>query len=161
MRACARRAARSTVGSTEFQRFLFRSLRWLQSEPWLHERTTLEQLAPARLERLYRKALAAFRWKNPRQRHALRIRIKRLRHACEFFAPCFPEGRARAFVRELSALQDMLGELNDLAVARRLLRALKAAAPTRLAAREARLMSALRAAGRRFQQRQPYWRRPG
>jgi triphosphatase len=161
MRASARRTARSTVASADFQRFLFRSLRWLQSEPWLHEGTTLEQLAPARLERLYRKALTAFHWKSARQRHALRIRIKRLRYACEFFASCFPEGRAQAYVREFTALQDVLGKLNDLAVARRLLRRMKAAAPPRLAAREEKLMGALRAAGQRFEQLQPYWRRPG
>ncbi|WP_296175846.1 CYTH and CHAD domain-containing protein [uncultured Brevundimonas sp.] len=52
-------------------------------------------------------------------RHHLRIRAKRLRYAAEFFADLFPARRRRArYLKALERLQDKLGELNDLAVAR-------------------------------------------
>ncbi|MFK0298308.1 CHAD domain-containing protein [Brevundimonas sp. NPDC090276] len=52
-------------------------------------------------------------------RHHLRIRAKRLRYAAEFFADLFPAARRRArYLKSLERLQDRLGELNDLAVAR-------------------------------------------
>ena len=52
-------------------------------------------------------------------RHHLRIRAKRLRYAAEFFADLFPARRRRArYLKALERLQDTLGELNDLAVAR-------------------------------------------
>lgn len=55
------------------------------------------------------------------ERHRLRIRIKKLRYAGEFFASLFPEGRARRFLAGLAVLQDRLGALNDLAVASHML----------------------------------------
>ena len=58
----------------------------------------------------------------PRRRHALRIRVKRLRYSCEFFAAGVPGEARDALHRARSkALQDILGELNDIAVGRRLL----------------------------------------
>jgi triphosphatase len=55
----------------------------------------------------------------PADRHHLRIRAKRLRYAAEFFADLFPARRRRArYLKALERLQDRLGELNDLAVAR-------------------------------------------
>jgi len=52
-------------------------------------------------------------------RHHLRIRTKRLRYAAEFFTDLFPARRRRArYLKALERLQDTLGALNDLAVAR-------------------------------------------
>ena len=52
-------------------------------------------------------------------RHHLRIRAKRLRYAAEFFADLFPARRRRPrYLKALERLQDTLGALNDLAVAR-------------------------------------------
>lgn len=50
-------------------------------------------------------------------RHALRIELKKLRYAGEFFASLFPEKRVKAYLKRLSALQDVFGHLNDAAVA--------------------------------------------
>ncbi|MGH6873033.1 MAG: CHAD domain-containing protein [Rhizomicrobium sp.] len=55
---------------------------------------------------------------SPRKRHALRIALKKLRYTSEFFAPLFADGSARDFLRPLSKMQDVLGALNDVAVAR-------------------------------------------
>ncbi len=53
--------------------------------------------------------------------HDIRLRAKRLRYACEFFAPIFPSKATSRFIRRLSVLQDRLGILNDSAVVAELL----------------------------------------
>lgn len=55
------------------------------------------------------------------ERHALRIQIKKLRYATEFFASLFPRRRLGPFLLTLKTLQDRLGVENDAAVARKLL----------------------------------------
>ena len=55
------------------------------------------------------------------RRHRLRIAIKKLRYALEFFAPLLPGKRVRASLACLALIQDMLGGLNDHASALRLL----------------------------------------
>lgn len=55
-------------------------------------------------------------------RHRLRIRVKRLRYAADFLAPLFPEARGRkGWLRSIRAVQDRLGELQDLTMAEALL----------------------------------------
>ena len=49
--------------------------------------------------------------------HRLRISLKKLRYAGEFFAAQFPDGKPRPYIRALRRLQDDLGQLNDAAVA--------------------------------------------
>ena len=54
-------------------------------------------------------------------RHKLRIEVKKLRYATEFFAPLFGRARTRRrFAGVLRELQDSLGRANDIAVNRRL-----------------------------------------
>jgi len=112
------------------------------------------------LERLDRKALrraARTDWADPAGRHALRIRLRRLRYACEFMSGAFPRRNAKTLIRTLKDLQDLLGELNDLEVARRLSRQLGARrAPAR--ARERELLEQLPAAWRRFASAPRFWR---
>ena len=54
--------------------------------------------------------------------HRLRLKVKRLRYAAEFFAPLFPGKHAARFIRRLAVLQERLGLFNDTAVAEALLR---------------------------------------
>ncbi len=49
--------------------------------------------------------------------HELRKDCKRLRYTAEFFLPLFPDKPARRFIKQLAALQEELGALNDGAVA--------------------------------------------
>lgn len=51
-------------------------------------------------------------------RHRLRVALKRLRYALEFFAPLFPGRRMPRYHLAASRLQDLLGQMNDLVVAR-------------------------------------------
>ena len=157
-RSRVRSAALEAVSSPDLQGFLFGSLRWLQSRASRHADLTLSDLAPARLERLHRKA-AAGAWGTSKRRHKLRIRVKRLRYACEFFAPCFAPAQVEPYVRRLARLQDILGELNDIAVAQRLLKRMDAAAPSGLGRREKRLLRSLHPTLARFKGEPAYWRR--
>lgn len=56
------------------------------------------------------------------ERHRLRIEAKKLRYLAEFFAELFPRRATARYLRRLAAVQASLGELNDLAVTRRLIR---------------------------------------
>lgn len=53
-------------------------------------------------------------------RHNLRIALKRLRYALEFFAALYPPRRLHGYQHALAALLDTLGQMNDLMVAGRL-----------------------------------------
>src|SRR5436305_349687 len=65
----------------------------------------------------------------PPARHALRIALKKLRYAAEFFAPLYAgQGRTKrrkAFGAALAELQERLGALNDIAVAGEMAEGLK------------------------------------
>lgn len=50
--------------------------------------------------------------------HALRKRIKRQRYAVEFFAPVLRRRKVERYLAALTTIQDRMGELNDLFVAR-------------------------------------------
>ncbi|MBI5659303.1 MAG: CHAD domain-containing protein [Nitrosomonadales bacterium] len=62
------------------------------------------------------------------QLHALRIACKKLRYSAELFYSLYAEAGVRRYLSALAPLQDILGMLNDIAVARRLLDELTAGA---------------------------------
>ena len=53
------------------------------------------------------------------QLHALRIQIKKLRYAADSFGALFDAAAVRGLEDNLSRLQDVLGEINDINVAQR------------------------------------------
>ena len=143
----ARSGCRRVLESAEFRDFLVDARRF----DGRAGAAVLRSFAGTALERLHRKALKRARrvdWHDAERRHALRIAIRRLRYACDFFSPCF-EG-ARRYVRRLADLQDLLGELNDIAVARRL-------GAAKLERRERALISELEPAWRAFEKRRRFW----
>ena len=91
--------------------------RKLLAEPVLDFATPL-------LERDHRRVAKrgeAFAELSAEQRHALRIRIKELRYALDFFASLYPAPAVKVTLSALSDVQDCLGVMNDITVARRLL----------------------------------------
>lgn len=66
---------------------------------------------------------------DPPSLHALRIAIKRLRYALEFFGPLLPKRSFATAAKQLATLQDKLGQLNDLANAGAVLMACAGADP--------------------------------
>jgi inorganic triphosphatase YgiF len=62
------------------------------------------------------------------QRHGVRIEAKKLRYLGEFFSGTYRRKRAERFLRRLSKVQDVLGGLNDLDMARTLMQSLRGTA---------------------------------
>jgi triphosphatase len=149
--AAARRTARRLLVSKRFAGIgpRVRGLALAQSG------VTLAQFGAAALTRAHRKLMAkaqAIDWADAAARHACRIRVKRLRYSCEFFAPAFPAKRVSPYLAALKVLQDILGALNDISVGRRLIG---------FDADEAALLKRLGAAWSRFAKRPVFWRAPG
>lgn len=149
-RAKARKKALRAIASRDFARLLA-DARQLQPKD---DRGDLPGLAAASIARAHRKLMRqakGIHWRDAKRRHAVRIRVKRLRYACEFFAPAFPGKQARDYLAALKALQEILGALNDIAVGRRLIG---------FDADEAALLSRLENAWMRFAQRPAFWPAP-
>ena len=85
--------------------------------------TPVGRISSALLEKRHRQLLKAgrnFAVLTDRQRHKVRIGVKKLRYACEFFHAHFPGDSTRPYIRRLANLQKHLGQHNDLIVAKRL-----------------------------------------
>ncbi|HEY5336697.1 MAG TPA: CHAD domain-containing protein [Rhizomicrobium sp.] len=62
------------------------------------------------------------------QRHHLRIALKKLRYTGEFFAPMYERGEVEEFGKRLSKMQDSLGAVHDVVIARETLARITAGA---------------------------------
>lgn len=176
-RAEAGRLARALIRSARFRDAERRTFSWAQSRPWRRRAEPAERLprfarrALQRLHQALHRAAQGIDWRDAPRRHRVRIRVKRMRYGCDFFASAFPHRRVRSFLEGLRTLQDILGEMNDIDVQRRLLRRMvprgsplavidaEAAVRARLAAREYELIAALDPAWAAFEARRPFWLR--
>ncbi len=141
-REAGHRQARALLDDPATTRFLLMAEAVIAKRAWrgnLPAESLPILAAPARdfgaecLEHLYRKVrkrgrhLAAL---PAHDRHQLRIKLKKLRYAAEFFGPLFaPRRRVKAFNAATAALQEELGKLNDMATAKALALNLKADEP--------------------------------
>ena len=126
----ARTNTRHILRQPGYGQLLLTAARLLQCSPFIeppgdkdHEWSLL-QFADRRLRRLLKKILElaeAARVDYPPSLHQLRIGIKRLRYAIEFFGPMLPGKSGAAAIKRLAGLQEELGKLNDLASAGTLL----------------------------------------
>ncbi|MBX3483458.1 CYTH and CHAD domain-containing protein [Phenylobacterium sp.] len=124
--------ALSAVRSPRFRTLLLSLGEWLEVGDWLRlagdRRQALREgpvtalAAPVmdRLDRRLRRRSRKFMKLDAGARHDLRKQAKKLRYAAAFFGDAFPKHprRRAGFIAALKALQDRLGELNDMAVAR-------------------------------------------
>ena len=113
--------------------FLLRFGRWIETAGWREhgDRALLDQplvrIAGPLLDKRHKRVLKRgrnFEQLSDARLHQLRITLKKLRYAGEFFAAQFLDGKPRPYIRALRRLQDDLGGLNDAAVAERCLREL-------------------------------------
>ena len=133
-RSEAYEAARSLLDELETTLFVLRTQSLLARRAWRNslsgpELSVLTSPASAFardvLERL--NALALKRGKklsdlSDEQRHELRIALKNMRYAAEFFGSLFgPRKKIEAYLRRVSALQALLGAHNDVVTAKQLL----------------------------------------
>ena len=170
-RTDARRAARAALSSERYAALLQALKNWLgapfASDPAVD---ALPQFAARIVRRRHKRLLrdaAGFMQQSPAQRHQVRIDTKRLRYMVEFFLSLFPGKSVNLYRRELAALQDSLGALNDAATAARLLEGLPGAdvpAPFIrgwLAARETDSLGAVEAALARLAKCGRFWKSAG
>jgi triphosphatase len=137
-RADAMKRAAQAVDSARFRRLAVDTTAWIETGDWTHRKDVFNsdredyRASDAAADELRR------RWKKirkrgahlaelePGRRHKLRIAAKKLRYAIEFFGGAFPGKKAKArretFIDRLKAMQDALGELNDIAVHEQLAR---------------------------------------
>lgn len=132
-RAAAYARALEAVASPRFTHMILDVSAWLEAGAWLNPE---DEMARARLDAPVRGLAAGILGKrhakalkkgrhfarlDAEHRHRVRIGIKKLRYATEFFESLFGAKKAKAFRRALTAVQDSLGQLNDVAVAQGLL----------------------------------------
>ncbi|SPU42664.1 CHAD domain-containing protein [Brevundimonas diminuta] len=130
-RSGAYRRAMAAIDSPRYAALMFETLAWIETGAWRTDpdpvrawrrQRPVSAFAAEALERLSRRVQHGGRRLDQLDvagRHRLRIRVKRLRYAAEFFAGLFDRpGRERRFRAGLEQVQDAFGALNDLAVAR-------------------------------------------
>jgi CHAD domain-containing protein len=128
--------AKAAVGSDKFRKLTFEIAVWLETGRWIKPDgdpvrirgdLPIKAFAQEQLRRRYRKVrkrgkdLAQL---NVKRRHRLRIQVKKLRYATEFFGDLFQKKavkRQKKFTFGLKQLQNGLGDLNDIAVDERLI----------------------------------------
>ncbi len=126
-------ALRAALADPRYPQLLHGLTAWLEQRAWraaldAAQRQALTKPALAfatpQLDRAQRRVIQPgerFATLDAAQRHALRIRIKELRYALDFFAGLYAAPTVKSYLGALSRLQGHLGLLNDNVVAGRLL----------------------------------------
>ncbi len=164
-RAAAFAKAKAVIHSPRYRSLLLDTLQWLEIGDWakrshLYGDRPIERFASDILTRRTKKAkekVERLRELDTRQRHKLRIAVKKLLYASDFFGHIFTGHKAKrrlsAFKACMKDLQDHLGALNDIAVHQKL--APKLAAGTRQTKARARAFAASVVSGREQSEIEP------
>jgi CHAD domain-containing protein len=130
-RDLAAEAAKSAILSSRYRLLVFNALEWIEDGRWLKRQAICDQRARSyavlwfdRRTKKAKKRLKNMRKLNDRDRHELRIAIKKLRYSVYFFESLFgasAEKPLACYKDNLQNLQDSLGALNDIAVHQKLL----------------------------------------
>ena len=170
---------RGEIRARELQRLILRFAIWMNGAYWQPQQgaamPSAHDFATRRLRKLAKQFAQAGRQLDTlddKRLHALRILAKKLRYSAEFFAALYDRQKTAAFLAALSEVQDVLGQINDVAVAHRLLDEL-AALPELAAHREAvalakgwiahglsRQFTVLRKTIQRFNKQPAFWEKP-
>ena len=127
-RAAAFEKARAIVTGERYRRLILRTALWLADGDWCKDPAFMslraqpvKAFARKSLMRLMKKAAKKSRELerlDVRRRHKLRIAVKKLRYATEFFDSVLPGSRKgyKKYAKTLGNLQNVLGKLNDIQV---------------------------------------------
>lgn len=129
-RAVAWQALLDALDSARFRRLVFELAAATLSRPWCDplaggEKATVRaaRFARRRLTKRYKRVQelgAKVAELDAKRRHELRLMLKKLRYAVEFFASLFSEKETTRFLKRVAALQEVLGQMNDAAFSRAL-----------------------------------------
>ncbi len=167
--------ALSAISSQRYQRLLLALGAWLENESWrkstspeLRTIDIAQQTLAKHYKQLRRHGRQLARML-PEERHEARLAAKRLRYAAEFFCSLYPNHRTQDFLHALAALQNVLGELNDITVTEVLVRQLAGDRPPRAldealhlfagwnASQTEHRLEVMKKAWRRFARHKPFW----
>jgi triphosphatase len=119
-RHAQRAKLRSDVHSPRYAALLLNGERWTMS-PAPADSELLQAMAETTLQRSAKKLFKPARFfaaLTPERRHRVRIQAKRLRYALDLFSVMLPKRATARYIDATAELQDLLGGLNDAAVAR-------------------------------------------
>jgi triphosphatase len=132
-RVLAYETARAAIASPRYTILLLKIGVWLEGRVWrqqpVSEHSALlfepvielaDRLLAQRRKRTLKRG-AHFAHQSPAGRHELRIALKKLRYATEFFRSLYDKKPIQRYLRRLSGLQSALGHVNDVAEANRLI----------------------------------------
>ena len=131
-----RRRAAAAVLSPRYSQCVLALQGWATSLAYLESAALLVPLAgfaQSVIKRRHARLLKRgkkLRDADPPLRHRVRIAAKKMRYATEFFQAFYPSRKVQGYVEALSALQEALGSLNDMAVADGLLQPFALRQPT-------------------------------
>jgi CHAD domain-containing protein len=135
-RMAAFRRARDAVASARYRRLLIDVIEWIEiGRPPADDNRSIAAYAAGVLDRRVRKARKLGKRLNdlsPIQRHKLRIKIKKIRYAVEFFRNLYRDRDQKTLVNlsdRLKQIQSTLGSLNDFMAHRELATEAALAAP--------------------------------
>jgi triphosphatase len=126
--------ARAAVGSQRYLGLVLLLNSWAEGRGWRDSRngehsaelqTKVRDMARELLRQIHEQLLATgadFEHLDPEQRHKVRIELKKLRYATEFFSSLYPKPKVTPYLAAMKTLQDDLGTSNDIDVARKLLK---------------------------------------
>ena len=126
-RRAAYAAARHAIRSPRYTALLLGLMRWFDGSSWRDGEAASElqqpigDILPPLLDKLRRRAKRrgkGFAGLSAKERHKLRIALKKLRYTSELLSGLSAAAAVRAFTGGLKRLQDELGEANDLRGAR-------------------------------------------
>ena len=176
-RAACYAELRGEKQARELQRLILRFALWMNGSYWQAQRgeavPLTQDFATHRLRKLAKRFSQSGRQLDTLDNvrlHALRILAKKLRYSAEFFAALYDRQKTKLFLAALSKVQEVLGQINDVAVAHRLLDEL-AAMPDMSTHQEAivlakgwvahdlsRQFTKLRKAVQGFNKQHPFWK---
>ncbi|HWJ17663.1 MAG TPA: CHAD domain-containing protein, partial [Geobacterales bacterium] len=115
-------SARECLRGGPWSRLLLSLALWpamLETNPSLQEQS-IEDYAKQALRKRWKKVAKcgrAIESLEPEEKHKMRRSLKKLRYMIEFFAPIFQSKDVKPFVKQLKALQDVFGYVNDVRMA--------------------------------------------
>ena len=161
----------------ELQRLILYFALWMNGQYWQQQ----GKIAPSardfaehhlrRLAKRFNRSVRHLDAADAVQLHALRIVVKKLKYSAEFFAMLYGKRKAHSYLAGLSEVQEVLGQINDVAVAHRMLEEFRqcrelatqheavALVKGWIAHELSRLFRALRHAVRHFDRQAAFWER--
>lgn len=169
-------SAQRAISSRRSTQAIIATIAWVEAGPWTclegkkakkKRQQPIRKFASKQLDRRWNKIIKRATHLSSLEaeaRHEVRISLKKLRYASEFFAGLFLKDEAnkpfKAAISSMTKLQDLLGELNDIAVGRE--RETHSEAEDQLrdehAADEHKLLSKAEKAYKDFAHVPPFWR---